>query len=65
MDIQTDCTMPKVIPCGGSLGTTCKKHQQGETDDRKSEVIAFVVNAYMNVTSNNFYIQIQERRFFV
>ena len=25
-------------------------------NDRKSEVIAFVVNAGMNVTSNNFYI---------
>ena len=25
-------------------------------DDRKTEVIAFVVNAGMNVTANNFYI---------
>ena len=26
----------------------------GEIDDRKSEVIVFVVNAGMNVTANNF-----------
>ena len=30
--------------------------QPGEIDDRKSEVTTFVVNAGMNVTSNNFYI---------
>ena len=30
--------------------------QPGEIDDRKSEVIAFVVNAVMNITANNFYI---------
>ena len=28
----------------------------GEIYDRKSEIIAFVVNAGMNVTANNFYI---------
>ena len=27
-----------------------------EIHDRKSEIIAFVVNAGMNVTANNFYI---------
>ena len=31
--------------------------QPREINDRKSEVIAFVVNAGMNVTTNNFYIQ--------
>ena len=30
--------------------------QPREINDRKSEVIAFVVNAGMNVTTNNFYI---------
>ena len=30
--------------------------QPGEIDYRKSGVIAFVVNAGMNLTSNNFYI---------
>ena len=30
--------------------------QPGEIDDRKSEVIVFVVNAGMNSTINNFYI---------
>ena len=30
--------------------------QSWEIYDRKSEVIAFVVNAGMNVTANNFYI---------
>ena len=30
--------------------------QTGEIDDRKLEVIAFVVNAGMNITANNFYI---------
>ena len=30
--------------------------QQWEINDRKSEVIAFVVNDGMNVTTNNFYI---------
>ena len=28
--------------------------QPGEIDDRKSEVIAFVVNAGMNINANNF-----------
>ena len=31
-------------------------NQPGEIDDWKSEVIAFVVNAGMNITANNFYI---------
>ena len=31
-------------------------NQTREIDDRKSEVIAFVVNAGMNITANNFYI---------
>ena len=39
--------------------------QPGEIDDRKSEDIAFVVNAGMNITANNIYIQIKERSFFV
>ena len=30
--------------------------QPWEINNRKSEVIAFVVNAGMNVTANNFYI---------
>ena len=30
--------------------------QPWESHDRKSEIIAFVVNAGMNVTANNFYI---------
>ena len=30
--------------------------QLGGIDDRKSEVIAFVVNAGMDITANNFYI---------
>ena len=39
--------------------------QPAEIDDRKSGVIPFVVNAGMNITTNNFYILIKERRFFV
>ena len=39
--------------------------QPGEIDNRKSEVIAFDVNAGMNITANNFYIQINERSSFV
>ena len=38
--------------------------QPEEIDDRKFEVIAFVVNAGMNVTANFVYILIQVRRFF-
>ena len=38
--------------------------QPGKIDYRKSEVIAFVVNAGMNVIANNFYIWIKERSFF-
>ena len=30
--------------------------QPGEIDHRKSEEIAFIVNAGMNITANNFYI---------
>ena len=30
--------------------------QPGEIDDRKFKVIAFVVNAGINITANNFYI---------
>ena len=30
--------------------------QPGEIEDRKSEVIAFVVHTDMNITANNFYI---------
>ena len=37
--------------------------QLGEIDNRKSEVIAFVVDVDMNI--NNFYIEIKERSFFV
>ena len=33
-----------------------------DINKRKSEVSAFVVNAGMNVTVNNFYILIQERK---
>ena len=39
--------------------------QPWKINNRKSEVIAFVVNADMNVTANNFNIYIQERSFFV
>ena len=39
--------------------------QPGEIDNRKSEVIAFDVNAGMNIPANNFYIQINERSSFV
>ena len=39
--------------------------QRCEINNRKSEVIAFVVSSGMNVTANNFYIQIQEGSFFV
>ena len=39
--------------------------QPGDIDDRKSEVLAFVVNAGMNIIANNFYIKNQERSFFV
>ena len=39
--------------------------QPWEINNRKSEVIAFVVNAGMNVTANNFNILFQERSFFV
>ena len=31
-----------------------------EIDDRTSEVIAFVINAGMTFTANNFYIQIRK-----
>ena len=36
-----------------------------EINNRKSEVIAFVVNAGMNVNANNLNIQIQQRSLFV
>ena len=39
--------------------------QPWKINNRNSEVIAFFVNAGMNVTANNFYISIQERSFFV
>ena len=39
--------------------------QPGEIDDRKSEIIVFVVNAGMNITANYFYTQIKERSFFI
>ena len=35
--------------------------QPWEINNRKSEVIAFVVNAGMNFTANNCYIQIQKK----
>ena len=37
--------------------------QPGEIDDRKSEVIAFVVNSGMNITANNFYIYKSRKEF--
>ena len=39
--------------------------QPGEIYYRKSEVIAFVVNDCVNITTNSFDVQIQERCFFV
>ena len=36
--------------------------QPGEIDDRKSEVIAFVVNASMKITANDFYILNQGKK---
>ena len=39
--------------------------QPGEIDDRKFEVIGLVLNTGLNVTAIAFYIQIQERSFFV
>ena len=39
--------------------------QPWEINNRKSEVIAFAVNAGMNGTANNFNIKILERSFFV
>ena len=39
--------------------------QPGEIYYRKSEVIAFVVNACVNITTNNFDVQMQERCLFV
>ena len=36
--------------------------QPGNIDDRKSEVIASVVNAGMNITANNFNIKIYRQR---
>ena len=33
--------------------------QPGWIDDRKSRIIAFVINAGMNITADNFYIEIQ------
>ena len=38
-----------------SLGTSGAT-QTGEIDDRKTEVIAFVVNSGKNIVANNFYI---------
>ena len=55
--------MQNVNTIDGSLGNAPTLLK--EIDDRKHEVIAFVVNACMNVTANNLYIQLQERLFFV
>ena len=58
MEIQNAVT----TPCNSHQlrnGTTIRSEsrnvttQPGETDNRKSEVIAFVVNAGVNVTANN------------
>ena len=43
-----------LIPYDGSLEAS--PLNQGKFDDRKSKVIAFVVNAGMNVTADYFYI---------
>ena len=40
------------------MGVLERHHSPWEINDRKSEVIIFVVNAGMNVTTNNFYIYI-------
>ena len=38
------------------MGVLERHHLPWEINDRKYEIIAFVVNASMNVTVNNFYI---------
>ena len=45
------------------MGVCEHNHSTREIDDRKSEVIVFVVNTGMNIIANNFYIQIKETRF--
>ena len=61
MDIQNGSTKPGKSNKLRNVNTVRSESwnvttQPWEINDRKSEVIAFVVNAGMNVTTNNFYI---------
>ena len=61
MEIQNASATPSKSNQLRNVNTVRRKSwnvttQTWEINDRKSEVIAFVVNAGMNVTTNNFYI---------
>ena len=61
MEIQNDCTTPSNSNQMRNVNTVWWESgnvtaQPWEINNKKSEVIAFVVNAGMNVTANNFYI---------
>ena len=61
MEIQNASTTPSEANLLRNINTVRWESRnitlnQGDTDNRKSEVIAFVVNAGMNITANNFYI---------
>ena len=61
MEIQNASTTPSKSNQLRNVNTVRRESgnvaaQPWEINNRKSEVIAFVVNAGMNVTANNFYI---------
>ena len=63
MEIQNASTTPNIYNQLRNVNTVRWEFwnvttQPWEINDRKSKVIAFVVNAGMNVTTNNFYIKI-------
>ena len=62
MEIQNASTTPSKSNQQRNVNTVRRESwnvtaQPWEINNRKSEVIAFVVNAGMNVTANNFYIK--------
>ena len=70
MEIQTACTLPSKSNQLRNVNTVRWESrnittQPGEFDDRRSEVIAVVFNAGMNIIADNLYILIKEKSFFV
>ena len=62
MEIQNASATPSKSNQLGNVNTVRLKSrnittQPGDIDDRKSEVIAFVVNTGINITANNFILR--------